>query len=186
MEKFLVGGALVLVNALGATFVRIDEFGVIDAQQVQDGGMKIVHVESILHGVETEFVRCAVGSSALHAAASHPHGESRGVVVTSVALFAHGRASELAAPNHEGLFEETSCLEVGQQACDGFIDRAAEAGVVGFNAFVAVPFTSCTAVELDEADTVFDEASGEEAVSSEHSGFGAIHSVEVFRGVGFF
>ena len=143
-------------------------------------------METILHRVESEFIGCPVGLSASDPSAGHPHGESRGIVVASIALFAHGGASELAAPDDEGLFEEAACFEIGEESGDGFIDGAAESGVIGFDAFVAVPLTSGAAVELDEADAIFDEAPCEEAVSSEHRGFGTVHAVELFCGFRFF
>ncbi len=164
----------------------IDEFGVIETEEVQDGGMQVVNVEAVLDRVQTEVIGGAIGESTAHAASGHPHGEPGGVMIPAIALFAHGGASELTAPDDERLFEQSACFEVGEQSGDGFIDGAAEAGVVGFDAFVAVPFASCAAVELDEPDSVLDETPCEEAVPAEDSGFGSVDAVEVLGGLGFF
>ena len=57
----------------------------------------------------------------LHAAAGHPHGEAVGVVVAAVALLAHRRAAELAAPDDQRLVEQAAALQVVQQAGDRLV-----------------------------------------------------------------
>src|SRR5712672_717611 len=60
------------VAALGA----VDELGVIEAKQVQDGGVQVVDVDGILDGVEAELIAPAQREPALHAAAGEPHAEA--------------------------------------------------------------------------------------------------------------
>src|SRR5256885_1618234 len=42
--------------------------GVLEAQQVQDGGVDVVDVTTVLDGIEAEFVCFAEGAAGLHAA----------------------------------------------------------------------------------------------------------------------
>jgi hypothetical protein len=64
---------------------------------------------------------------ALHAAAGHQDGEAVRVVVASEdltlrgAAFAEGRASELAAPDDEGVVEESALLEVVDERGDRLV-----------------------------------------------------------------
>lgn len=81
--------------------------------------MKVVDVQAILHGVKSEFIGCTDGLPASDAPTGHPHREAGGIVVTAVAFLAHGCATELASPHHEGLFEETSGVKVFEKAGDG-------------------------------------------------------------------
>ena len=55
-EEFPVGASLVEVDAFGASFVGVDELGVVDPEEVEDGGVDVVDVEAVLDGVEAQFV----------------------------------------------------------------------------------------------------------------------------------
>ena len=107
-EEFTEWAAFVLVDALGAAFVLIHEAGVIDTEEMQDGGVEIVDMEAVLYRIQTELIRGAVGAAALHTAAGHPHGEAGGVVIASIAFFAHGGPAEFAAPDDEGFVQQAA------------------------------------------------------------------------------
>ena len=82
-----------------------------------------VDVSGIFLCAEAELVGRAVDVPALHAAAGHPHGEAVVVVVAAVDLSRVGpgggqfngrRATELAAPDDEGVVQHAALLEVFQ------------------------------------------------------------------------
>ncbi len=101
------------------------QFFVIEAQEVEDGGVKVVHVDFVLDGFVAEFIGGAVGEAGFDAAAGEPGGEAEGVVVAAGAIFfGVGGAAKLAAPPDEGVFEEAALLEIGEEAGDGLIDGA--------------------------------------------------------------
>src|SRR5713101_2570278 len=54
---------------------------VVDAQQVEHGGVQVVHRDDILDGVVAEVVGAAVRDAALDAAAGQPDGKTLDVVV---------------------------------------------------------------------------------------------------------
>jgi hypothetical protein len=55
-SNFGVGAAFVLVDALRAALVRIDEPGVVDPEQVEDRGVQVVDMEPVFDRIEAEFV----------------------------------------------------------------------------------------------------------------------------------
>ena len=158
---------------------------VIESEEVEDGGVEVVDMESAVGGAEAEFVGGAVEVSGFETTAGCPHGEGVDVVVASggFAGFAHGSAAKFAAPDDECIFEETAFFEIFDESDGGLIDIATdliECGVeVSAFAAVVVPVG---VVELYEADAAFDHASGEEAVIGEGglSGLGAVHVECVF------
>src|SRR5438105_1986424 len=59
-----------------AAAVPVRQLRVIDAEQVEDGRVQIVHVNRFLDGLEPEVVRRAVNRAAFHATAGEPHREA--------------------------------------------------------------------------------------------------------------
>src|SRR6202043_2273971 len=89
-----------------AAAVTVGQFGVIDAQQIQNCGVQVVHMDAFVDYFPAEIVRLPVDHSALHAAAGQPHGEAVRIVVAAVVHLAahesaahldHGRPAELGA-----------------------------------------------------------------------------------------
>ena len=95
----------VLVNSLRATFVAINEPGMIYPQKVQDAGMKVVDMCDIVHGVQSEFVGLSNGPATLYSATGKPHGKPGGVVVTTIPFFRHRGTAELSPPYDQSLVE---------------------------------------------------------------------------------
>ncbi len=160
---------------------------VIEAEQVEQGGVDVVDMGGLIDGIESEFVGFADDLSAAHAAAGEPHGEGIDVMVSAgaVAGFAHGGATEFAAPDDEGGVKETAGFEVADEGGAALIGFAATGGKILFEilsgAAVGIPVG---VVELDEAGAAFDEAAGEKTVPGEGRLLAGA-TVEVEGGVGF-
>ena len=82
----------------------------VEAQEVQQRGVEVAHVDRIGDRLKSDRIGLAVAETWLDAAASEPDRERVRVMVAAdechlatAAVFAHGRAAELAAPNHERL-----------------------------------------------------------------------------------
>ncbi len=86
--------------ALGPTLVLVNKAHIVEAHKVKDGCMKVVDMEFVFDGTKAEFIRCANGLAAFDAAARHPHGEARRVVISAIAFFAHGSTAEFATPHN--------------------------------------------------------------------------------------
>ena len=67
--------------------------------------MQIMHMQAILHGPQAQLVGGPDYLAALHAAAGHPHGETGGIMVATIALLAHGCAAEFTAPDHQRIIQ---------------------------------------------------------------------------------
>jgi len=92
---------------------------VIDAHQVQDGGIEIVDVHRVLDDVVAELVGLAVDEPRLHAAAREPHAEVAAVVIApEVGLqrsLCERRPAELGAEDDERVVEQSALLQVAHQ-----------------------------------------------------------------------
>lgn len=56
--------------------IAVGEAGVVEAEEVKDGGMKVVHMSAAFDGLESEFVGGTVEVTTLDAGPGHPDGET--------------------------------------------------------------------------------------------------------------
>src|SRR5256885_13789905 len=104
---------------------------------MQQGCMKIMHVDFILDDIETKLIGSAEGDARFDAAAGHPHGEGLGMMVAAqlaacigIALN-HRSTAELPTPKHERIIQQAALLEV--------LDERG-AGLVSFAGLIFHPF----------------------------------------------
>src|ERR1700722_14274317 len=106
-EKFVDDVAVDIREAKVAALEAIGQLLVIEAEQMQNGGVQIMHVDFVLAGIEAKIIRSAEGDARLDAAARHPDAETIRMMITPVvAALHHRRAPEFAAPNHERLVQQ--------------------------------------------------------------------------------
>ena len=104
--------------------VVIRQTFMVEAQQVKDGGLKVMDVNLISGDVEAEVIGLAIGSG-LSSAACHQSGESLRVMVATRFTpeggigFDHGRASEFSSPDDEGFVEEPMAFEILNEGSSG-------------------------------------------------------------------
>ena len=55
----------------------------VDAEQVQNGGVEVVPANAVFLGAMAGLVRVAIGGSRAQAGPSHPHGKSGAVVIAT-------------------------------------------------------------------------------------------------------
>ncbi len=95
---------------------------VIKTEEFEDRRMEIIHVDRFFGDRPTDLVRSAVGESPFHAAASHPEGESEGMMISSgdgreaEPVFAKRRPSEFTGKDDQCFIQETSLFEILQQS----------------------------------------------------------------------
>ena len=177
--------AMDIGEAIVAPLVAIGQSLMVHSKEVETGGMKIVDMDLIFDHAEAELVGGAISESVFHAAAGHPDGEAFLVMIAAggrlragarIVFLDHWRPAEFAAPDDEGVVEQTSLLEIGEQTGAGLVGAQGLSGQTGVDALVVIP----AFVEyLDEADAAFDEAAGQEAVLGEiAAGSVAVESVE--------
>ena len=125
--------------------------------------MQVVGGDDAGFAVVAHGVGAAVGESAFHAAAGHPLGVAAAIVSAAVVGFVvvARSAAEFAAPEDEGVLEHVALFQLGDEACDGFIDAAGLAR----DAFAELlMMVLAGAGELDEADAFFGHAAGHQAL----------------------
>jgi hypothetical protein len=91
-----------------AAAVTIGKLGMVDAQQIENGRVNVMHMHRFIDRFPAEIIRCAVSEALLDASAGKPHGEAMRVVIapvvglSAVETAAHlddRRAAELGAGN---------------------------------------------------------------------------------------
>src|SRR5262245_56421485 len=80
-EDFRNHFAAVHRRPLVAAVVEVGELEVVQAHEVEDGGVDVVDVDGVVDGPEADFVCGADDPAAPDAAAGHEHGESPGIMV---------------------------------------------------------------------------------------------------------
>ena len=140
------------------TEVAEGEAGVVDAEELENGGLKVVDVNGIFGDVETKVIGLADGDAGLDATAGHPHGEGLRVMVPAVAAFEggtgfnHGSTAEFAAPNDESVIEHAAFLEVLDEGGTSLVGCLGLTFNVAFYIGVGIP---AGMVNLDETNTSF-------------------------------
>src|SRR5690606_27751090 len=126
---------------LGAAVGQIGRLQVVQAQQLQHGGVQVVGVHGLVlvGGLQADLVGGAIGVARLQAATGQPLGVAPGVVVAAGAAFAPRGAAELGGPDHQCAFQQAARLQVGQQAGNRLVHHAGHRGVVRFQVVVGVP-----------------------------------------------
>ena len=101
---------------------------VVEAELVEEGGVQVADVDGMFDGAEAEFVGDAERDAGFEAAAGHPHGEGVDVMVAAGRFprFAHRRAAELAAPEHDRRVEQSAATEILHQCGRRLIDLFAD------------------------------------------------------------
>ena len=93
-------------QALVESAVVVGQLFVVEAHEVEDGGVEVANVVSVDDGLVAKFVGLAVIGSCVDAAAGHPIGEALGIVVAaSVAALIDRLSPEFASPNDESFLE---------------------------------------------------------------------------------
>ena len=144
------------------------ELFVVKTELLQQGGVQVVDVNGIFYDAEAEFIGGAMDKAGFDAASCGPHGEGIHMVIASdgVPDFAHRGASELAAPDHEGIIQQPSLFEIDDEGGAGLVHFAAaqlELFVEIINLITVV--IPVGVIELNKAHASFDESAGEQAIA---------------------
>lgn len=162
--------------------------GVVDAEEVEHGGVEIVDLDFVFYGLVAPVVGCSVANPRLDAAAGHPGGKAEGVVIAPVSALGEGSASEFAGPDDERFVEKAEFFQIGDQGGDRLIDGFAVFTVTIDEIVVLVPAIAIAAGagEFNEADAALHKASGEETLAAKSFGLIEIglQTIHFFHGVG--
>ena len=122
--------ALDIGQAEIAALETVGQFRVIESEQMQQRRVQIVHVDLVLHDVETEFVGFAESDARFDAAAGHPHRERLRMMIAAQfasgvrIAFHHRRAAEFAAPDDQRVVEQAALFQILDQRGAGLVGLA--------------------------------------------------------------
>ena len=117
----------------------------VQPEKMQQGGLKIVDVHSILHRGPTKVIGFSMHMTSPNATPGHEETESIRVMIaprhssTSHAIFPQWRASELTGPNDEGFIQQTSFLKISNEGRHGLIHTRGIVGQFGIEIGMVVP-----------------------------------------------
>ncbi len=148
--------------------------GVIDSQQMQDGGVDIIDLSGVIaiEGFVAPFVGVSAGDATTDSTATEPVGKDIRVMVTSSGTLGGGHASEFCCPEDDGVIEESALSEVFDERGGADGHTHGQWSVVALNIFVAVPVTTWEAVivsapDLNKSDASFQKSASDEAFATE-------------------
>lgn len=67
--------------------VFVNELFVVDAHEVHERGLEVVHMYGVFDDVVAEVVGLAIAEAGFYACSGHPHAETAWVVVAAVVVF---------------------------------------------------------------------------------------------------
>lgn len=153
----------------------------LQAEQVEDGGVPVMDVDGIDDAFVAELVGLAETESGLHAPSGEPGGVAGVVVVAAVVDLGIRRAAKLAGEDDERVFEQAASFEISEQARDGAIDGGGVFAVVFGEVAVLVP---AAVIDFHKTNSGLQHASRHEALAAKVVRGGGADAVELFHGVG--
>lgn len=174
------------------TTVEIGEGFVIDAHEMEQGGVEIVDIDLVLHCVKTKIVRRSVVVSGFDTGSGEPGRKTVRIVIATVLVtpghtvkeFKGGRAPEFAPANDEGVVEHAAHAEIMQKSGNGPVDGIGVASMPFFQLRVLVPEIAVAragVIDRDVADSGFGKSAGEEEGAAKFVGMIVADAVEFLR-----
>ena len=128
-------------QAVIEALVEVGQSRVVQAHQVENRGVEVGDMATVVDGIETELVGRSNGLAALDPRTGQPHCETVGIVIAAglVDSFAGRSPAELAAPDDQCLIPQSRSFQVGEQRGDRLIRLAGMGRVVLDAVGMAVP-----------------------------------------------
>ena len=123
----------------------IGQFGVVEAKEVKDGGMEIIHVHRVFDGVPAKIVRFAEDLPSLYSPPRHPNAVSEGMMIAPSdtrkcsPVLTERRAAELGCPHHQCRVQQSTLLQVSKQGSNRLIHNLAIKLQVRIQVIVMIP-----------------------------------------------
>src|SRR5690554_3990654 len=137
----------------------------VETEQMQDRGVKVIERADILYRFLAEFVGHPIANAGLHARPGHPAGESVGVVIASACTLLEERhAAELSAPHNQSVVEQSARFHIPNQRCGRLIEYRRMFVILLLQFAVSVPVQLSaagvgTVEQLHKTNAVLEQAS---------------------------
>src|SRR5688572_17705335 len=94
---------------------------VVKTQQMEDRGMKVIHVHGVFNDVVSEIICLPMNNSRANSAACHPDGVVSWMMITSVVIFSEISLAvicpaEFASPNYQRFLQQSTLFKI-QNEC---------------------------------------------------------------------
>ena len=167
----------------GEPYIESLELGgeaeMIDAEEMEERGLQVMHMDRVFHRAVPEFVGGTVGHAAPDSAAGEEKREPEDMMVPAGPL-SHGGAPELAAPDDEGVLEEAGLFEILEESCSGLVGFLGG----GLHPVLKPPMViPAPVIELDHSDPALGKAPSQQTVRGESAGLA--DAVGIQNGLGF-
>ena len=137
----------------------------IDSHQIENGGVQVVDVRSLLDSLVAEVVRGAVDHPLLDATTGQPYRETIRIMIAAIHHPAHGfvgrldggRTSEFSAADDQRILQHSALLQVFDHRREGLIGILSELAI-GQNVGMRIPRIALAVVNLRHAHTFFRES----------------------------
>ncbi len=174
-------------QAFAAALVGVGEFGVVEAELLEECGVKFADGDGLLGDFVAEVVCLAVGQAGLEASACDECREGVAIVIAAVFTLGDRQASEFANPEDDRVFEQSRAFEILDQCCGRLVDVGRHRADAFIVFVVRVPGVAIDLVieQRHEADATLQQASGHEATAAVGAGGGVVDAVPSLRGLGF-
>ena len=129
--------------AVDAVLAEGESF-VIDAEEVENGGVNVVALRGIgpVEGFVAPLIAFAVGHSTLDSASREPVGEYVGIVIAALAALGRWHPAEFRGPQHNGVLEHPTLLEILDQGGRTYSHSVGEGTMIAHDIFVTVPIAA--------------------------------------------
>jgi len=161
-----------------ATAVAVGQLRMVHAEQMQDRRVQVVDVHPFVDGVYAKLIRRTVDITPFGASTGQPGGEAGVMMVPAFRALGRRGSPELAAPDDERVFQQTSRFEIRDERCDWLIAFAGIPFVV-HDVAVSVPGLAAAVVELNHPHASLDQSPRDEAAVGELTA--AVRSLSFFR-----
>jgi len=169
----------------GDSFIATADFQrqsfVIDTKCREDGRMQVAKLDGTFGCYQSDLVGRADAETFSDPPTGHPDCKSSGVMLSAHISLFHRCPTEFACPDDQGRIEESVLFQVRQESCDTDVGPSGSGGVVFGKLCVRIPTIFVWhIVELNEADPLLDEPTGQQALARETlcSSLGRIDPIE--------
>jgi len=102
--------------------ITIGQSLMVETQEVQDCGMEVMDMNSILDAPKTKLIGLPVSHSPSHTTTGEPRRKAMMIMVATIPVFTGGCPAKFTAPEDERFVEQSTLLQIGQQGGDRAID----------------------------------------------------------------
>jgi hypothetical protein len=76
-----------ICEAEATALVLVEQFLMVYASQVQQGGLEIMHMHRVFYNIITKLISFSIGNARFDACSGHPHGKAAWVMVAPEVVF---------------------------------------------------------------------------------------------------